>query len=89
VCGIAGIINSGLDRDQLESRLTSMLRALRHRGPDDQGLSISSDGAAGLAATRLAILDLSPAGHQPMSTVDGRYTIAFNGEIYNFAELRS
>ncbi len=65
-----------------------MQRALRHRGPDDQGLFIDQEGVVALAHTRLSIQDLSSAGHQPMTTPDGRYTIVFNGEIYNFRELR-
>jgi asparagine synthase (glutamine-hydrolysing) len=89
VCGIAGIINSRLDRDELEMRLQKLQRALHHRGPDDHGLFISKDNVAGLVSTRLAILDLSDAGHQPMQSPDGRYTIVFNGEIYNYGALRS
>ena len=61
---------------------------LTHRGPDDRGLFTSNPGRCALAHTRLSILDLSPAGHQPMSTPDGRYWIVFNGEIYNYRELR-
>src|SRR5436305_49326 len=89
MCGIAGILNSGLDHDDLEVRLQRFARDLRHRGPDDSGQFISKNGIAGLVSTRLAIQDLSSAGHQPMATADGRYTIVFNGEIYNFKELRS
>ncbi|HEY1769802.1 MAG TPA: asparagine synthase (glutamine-hydrolyzing) [Chthoniobacterales bacterium] len=88
MCGIAGIINSRLDRDELEMRLQKLQRALHHRGPDDHGLFVSKDNVAGLVSTRLAILDLSDAGHQPMQSPDGRYTIVFNGEIYNYDVLR-
>lgn len=63
-----------------------MTDAILHRGPDDHGTFVS--GAVGMGFRRLAILDLSPAGHQPMSTDDGRFTIVFNGEIYNYLELR-
>lgn len=59
-----------------------------HRGPDDAGFYISRNGQCGLTFRRLAIVDLSPAGHQPMSTSDGRFTIVFNGEIYNHLEVR-
>nr|VFK64959.1 MAG: Glutamine amidotransferase domain-containing protein [Candidatus Kentron sp. UNK]VFK71348.1 MAG: Glutamine amidotransferase domain-containing protein [Candidatus Kentron sp. UNK] len=83
MCGIAGIIDyeKPLDRDVLER----MQAALRHRGPDEQGLRMLPH--AGLAHTRLSILD--PAGgSQPMCGPDGRYWIVYNGEVYNFRELR-
>jgi asparagine synthase (glutamine-hydrolysing) len=63
-----------------------MAATVRHRGPDDAGVYLDRDFGAGFR--RLSILDLSPAGHQPMTTPDGRWTIVFNGEIYNFKELR-
>ncbi len=88
MCGIAGIgSQQGL---ALERRgwLPTALDALRHRGPDSSGEWWSDDGRVGLAHRRLSIIDLSPAGHQPMHDGHGR-TIVFNGEIYNFAELRS
>ncbi|HEY9872811.1 MAG TPA: asparagine synthase (glutamine-hydrolyzing), partial [Candidatus Obscuribacterales bacterium] len=88
MCGIAGILTNNSYQDNLEKLVQRMQSALRHRGPDDKGIYISSDRQIALAHTRLSILDLSPAGHQPMSTSDGRYWITFNGEIYNFAELR-
>ncbi len=89
MCGIAGAINTGLSAEALEQVLRGFERDLRHRGPDDHGFFVSRRGTAGLVNTRLAILDLSPAGHQPMQTADGRYTIVFNGEIYNFDALRT
>src|SRR5262245_34671378 len=88
MCGIAGAIVT--EPKRLDSRTAvgrAMLR-ITHRGPDDHGLFVSGDGRCALAHTRLAILDLSPAGRQPMSTPDGRFWIVFNGEIYNFRELR-
>jgi asparagine synthase (glutamine-hydrolysing) len=88
MCGIAGIIDPSLSAGEMRARLSAMQAQLRHRGPDDEGLFFDATGGVGLAHTRLAILDLSPAGHQPMSTDDGRYTIVFNGEIYNFWQLR-
>jgi asparagine synthase (glutamine-hydrolysing) len=88
MCGIGGIINSALGRDAVEQKLLAMQRCLHHRGPDDRGLFISPNGKTGLVNTRLAILDLSSAGHQPMSSPDGRYRIVLNGEIYNFQALR-
>lgn len=88
MCGIAGVINGRLSRDDLERVLRGFEQSLQHRGPDDRGFFISRQGSAGLVNTRLAILDVSPAGHQPMTSRDGRYTIVFNGEIYNHEALR-
>ena len=88
MCGIAGVVGSELSRSELEKVLQGFERDLHHRGPDDRGFFISPRGNAGLVSTRLAILDLSSAGHQPMQSIDGRYTIVFNGEIYNFETLR-
>lgn len=90
MCGIAGIVGSGLPPDVLANRLAGMRARLQHRGPDDCGIYAPESSAigGGLVHTRLSILDLSAAGHQPMSTRDGRFTITFNGEIYNFQELR-
>lgn len=89
MCGIAGMLTAaGWKGEALTQAGARMSDGLVHRGPDDAG--IWCDAAAGvvLAHRRLAILDLSPAGRQPMHSADGRYTIVFNGEIYNFAELR-
>jgi asparagine synthase (glutamine-hydrolysing) len=88
MCGIVGILSTEPLPDLAVGPLPRVLAALRHRGPDDQGLFRSAGGHAALAHVRLSILDLSPVGHQPMSTPDGRLTIVFNGEIYNFQELR-
>jgi len=87
MCGIAGIISKADARGRLATLLPGLQTELRHRGPDDQGVHISADGRAGLVSTRLAILDLTEAGHQPMLTTDGRFAIVFNGEIYNFRAL--
>ncbi|MFA6002671.1 MAG: asparagine synthase (glutamine-hydrolyzing) [Elusimicrobiota bacterium] len=85
MCGICGIVyNDGNSPDP--GKLKTANDLLTHRGPDDSGQSVV--GPAGLAMRRLAIIDLST-GHQPMATPDGRYTIVFNGEIYNFQELRA
>lgn len=85
MCGIAGILH--LDEAPASAQLTKrMIDAIAHRGPDGEG--VFTDGSFALGHRRLAIIDLSPAGHQPMATRDGRYVIAFNGEIYNFRELR-
>ena len=88
MCGIAGVIKLNTDDGSLEAKIEKMQTSLKHRGPDDAGIYISTDKQAALAHTRLSILDLSAAGHQPMSTTDNRYHITFNGEIYNFQELR-
>lgn len=85
MCGICGKINfddSPVDR----SLLKSMTASLIHRGPDDEGIYVK--GNVGLGHRRLSIIDLSPLGHQPMSNEDGSIWIVFNGEIYNFPELR-
>lgn len=88
MCGIAGILNTGGIAPDLEVQLQTMQEKIRRRGPDDRGLWISRDRIAALAHTRLSIIDLSPAGHQPMLSPDGRLAITFNGEIYNYRELR-
>jgi asparagine synthase (glutamine-hydrolysing) len=86
MCGIAGIISaSGLDRGMVKR----MTRAVAHRGPDDCGLWVDSEAGIGLGHRRLAIVDLTPAGHQPMHSADGRFVLTFNGEIYNHPELRA
>ncbi|MCS6929968.1 MAG: asparagine synthase (glutamine-hydrolyzing) [Saprospiraceae bacterium] len=85
MCGIAGIIHLH-GQPVEEAPLRAMMRAMKHRGPDDEGLF--AEGSIGLGFVRLSILDLSPAGHQPMFSADGRYVIVFNGEIFNYIELR-
>ncbi len=72
-----------------ETLLTGMADTIAHRGPDDEGTWIAPGRRAGFAFRRLSIIDLSPAGHQPMSSPDGRYTMVFNGEVYNHESLRS
>ena len=86
MCGIAGILN--LNNETVSPvLLKKMTDAIAHRGPDGEGHFV--DGPLGLGHRRLAIIDLSPAAHQPMMTRDGRYVISYNGEIYNFKELRT
>lgn len=90
MCGIAGLwIPAGAPRERLERQALAMTTRLLHRGPDDGG--VWSDEASGiaLAQRRLAIIDLSPAGHQPMHSACGRYAAVFNGEIYNHLDLRA
>jgi asparagine synthase (glutamine-hydrolysing) len=86
MCAIAGIASHAEPPD--EELLERMRDLMAHRGPDSCGLAVSADRAVGLAHRRLAIIDLSPAGHQPMLGADGATAITFNGEIYNYRELR-
>lgn len=90
MCGIAGIAAGGapMDRDALARRAGAMAARLVQRGPDRAGLWADPDGRVALGFRRLAILDLSAAGDQPMASACGRWHIVYNGEIYNFAELR-
>lgn len=89
MCGIAGFLDPNGSLSDSDKRLAMLQAALKHRGPDDGGIWHGAKGMVHLVHTRLSILDLSPAGHQPMSTLDGRYTITFNGEIYNYQSLRA
>src|SRR5579871_272205 len=82
MCGIAGIINGGS-----EQLLAQMNDIMAHRGPDDAGLKWFADSSSGISQRRLSIIDLSPGGHQPMTTETGDLWIVFNGEIYNYKEL--
>lgn len=86
MCAICGII-SKFDVDT-NAILQSMLDSMKHRGPDDFGIWESKIDRLGVGHRRLSIIDLSSAGHQPMITEDGRYVIAYNGEVYNFLEIR-
>lgn len=88
MCGIAGIMTpSPHQRSWFESIGSSMIKAINHRGPDSNGQQ-TINSHIHFAHARLSIHDLSPTGHQPMSSQSGRFTICFNGEIYNFLELR-
>lgn len=99
MCGLFGSYLSKdlLDSKKINSKLRSAQLDLKHRGPDDTGLDTFSipggndlaQGSLSLGHTRLSIIDLSSAGHQPMYSSDGRYAIIFNGEIYNYIELRN
>ncbi len=85
MCGIAGILNpAGRPVDPADLR--RMAAALAHRGPDDEGFLV--DGALGLVHRRLAVLDLSPAGHQPLTNEDGTVAVTYNGQLYDFAGVR-
>jgi asparagine synthase (glutamine-hydrolysing) len=90
MCGFAGIIDfdRGTAEQPLRLAAAHMASTVRHRGPDDSGVWIDPVAGIALGHRRLAILDLSPAGHQPMTSASGRYVIVYNGEIYNHQELR-
>lgn len=85
MCGICGIIQHN-DNSVDEVLIRQMMRMQKHRGPDDEGAFVED--SVGLGFVRLSILDLSPAGHQPMSSFDDRYVVVFNGEIFNYIEIR-
>jgi asparagine synthase (glutamine-hydrolysing) len=88
MCGLAGVWSRGGDTDG-EAAVTAMAGALRHRGPDDDGTFADHEAGIALGHRRLSIVDLSASGAQPMTSPSGRYVLAFNGEIYNFRELRA
>ena len=85
MCGISGIFGQGWHTGQLDA----MVAAQRHRGPDDTGSYQDASGCAGLGHNRLSIIDLSRAGRQPMTDGEGRFWLVFNGEVYNYRELRT
>ncbi|MFO1353043.1 MAG: asparagine synthase (glutamine-hydrolyzing) [Gammaproteobacteria bacterium] len=88
MCGISGWLVSATDRYG-EAELAALAAALRHRGPDDQGLFMDRANGIALAHNRLSIIDLSRRGRQPMASVDGDLVLVYNGELYNFRELRA
>ena len=90
MCGIAGFLNARaaalpVDAAQISA---AMNRSLQHRGPDDDGVWIDAEAGVSLIHRRLSIVDLSPTGHQPMVSADGRFVVTFNGEVYNFPDIR-
>jgi asparagine synthase (glutamine-hydrolysing) len=87
LCGIVGYY-SNRDAISFKDSLSHAINALTHRGPDDSGLFFDEDYGVGLGHRRLSVIDLSPAGHQPMASDDGNTVIAFNGEVYNFSALK-
>lgn len=89
MCGIAGLIDVESGSDLLAERVRAMLDPIVHRGPDDRGEWTENGAPVALGLCRLAIVDLSPTGHQPMLSASGRWVIALNGEIYNFRRLRA
>ena len=90
MCGIAGLIDwrAATSTDALRAAGEAMNEALRHRGPDDGRIWAEAETGVMLGQRRLAIIDLSPGGAQPMHSADGRYVITFNGEIYNYRAIR-
>lgn len=90
MCGIAGVLSKlSANTERLSGQVKRMVQVLGHRGPDDQGIWADPTGRIILGHCRLAIIDLTPEGHQPMVSGCGRYVISLNGEIYNFLELRN
>src|SRR6516162_7135430 len=91
MCGLVGIWETnyqGGDDDYLNNLVLQMALTMEHRGPDDSGAWQDRDAGVALGFRRLAIIDLSPEGHQPMLSASGRYVLIFNGEVYNFSVLR-
>ena len=90
MCGFAGFLQTGavVEAPAMGPLVGRMADTLRHRGPDDAGVWVDAEGGIALGHRRLSIIDLSSEGHQPMTSASGRYVIAFNGEIYNFLDLR-
>ncbi len=91
MCGIAGIFNPGhpyTDKDSLNALVLKMASSMGHRGPDDAGSWVSEDAALAMGHRRLAVIDTSVKGHQPMHSHSGRYALVYNGEIYNHREIR-
>ena len=91
MCGIAGLFDSAARTpdEALKAAATAMIRTLAHRGPDGEGIWTDAASGVGFGHRRLAIIDLSPGGAQPMISAEGRYVVTYNGEIYNFRELRA
>ncbi|MGQ4604347.1 asparagine synthase (glutamine-hydrolyzing) [Aeromonas veronii] len=89
MCGLSGFITDASRVDNIELWLKLMGGVIQHRGPDDMGSWCDTKQGIGLGHTRLAVIDLSPAGHQPMASNCDRFVIAFNGEIYNHLDLRN
>src|SRR5262249_4493347 len=90
MCGIAGMIDwrAATPADTLRATCEAMIESVRHRGPDAGEVWVEAAGGVALGQRRLAIIDLSPGGAQPMHSADRRYVVTFNGEIYNYRDIR-
>ena len=89
MCGIVGFLDRSIGAQPAVPLVRRMAVAIAHRGPDDEGVWNDPERGITLAHRRLSIVDLSPAGHQPMFSADGRQVIVFNGEIYNYEAIRA
>src|SRR5262245_12584970 len=91
MCGIAGLLDlkRQFGLDELHNIASRMANTLNHRGPDDRGVWIDPEAGLALGHTRLAVIDLSPAGAQPMISSCSRFVLSYNGEVYNGDELRA
>lgn len=91
MCGLTGFLTTNPTQppETLQRIATDMADALVHRGPDDGGIWVDADAGIALGHRRLSIIDLSPLGHQPMVSHDGRFVLTFNGEVYNYAPIRA
>lgn len=88
MCGVTGFLQKPSFNELLRTTVHDMVDQLGHRGPDDHGVWVDSDAGIALGHSRLSIVDVSQEGHQPMMSASGRYIISYNGEVYNFIELR-
>lgn len=90
MCGIAGFLDRACHKKNYDPQVVAlrMANTLHHRGPDDAGIWVDAEAGVALGHRRLSIIDLSPTGHQPMISTSGRYVTVFNGEIYNYTEIR-
>ena len=88
MCRIAGVISPTFHKDQLTTLVNQMCQVQKHGGPDDGGIYEGTTFNGTLGHCRLSIIDITPSGHQPMAYLSGRYIISFNGEIYNYKELK-
>ncbi|NHA04934.1 asparagine synthase (glutamine-hydrolyzing) [Mucilaginibacter sp. HC2] len=89
MCRIAGIVDKSLSADEIHQKIKTMCQVLQHGGPDDEGLFFDESNSIGLGHRRLSIIDLSSNGHQPMTDAGQKIWITFNGELYNYQELKT